>query len=300
MSVVEERNAPAQPGGRLELGLAGEGAFRWAVADLTDVVQEARDRRDLSPVSTAALGRCMAGAALLLRLAAKTPTRLSVEVRGDGPILRVMAEADQEGNLRGLVGHPQVDVPHWSNHKLAVGRAVGKGHLWVRREFAGGGGYQSQVELVNGEIGEDLAHYLSQSEQTNSAVLLGVLGKPSGVVAAGGMIIEVLPGAPEEAISRLEENIFRIKGISELLEEGGIPYVMETVLSGLDREVLEVSPMRYRCRCSRERLLHHLVLLSADDRDYLRREDGTIDADCVFCGTHYIFTPEELAPDADD
>lgn len=293
---MESMNAYAPPGGRLELGLAGEGAFRWAVADLTDVVQEARDRRDLSPVSTAALGRCMAGAALLLRLAAKTPTRLTVEVRGDGPILRVMAEADQEGNLRGLVGHPQVDVPHWPNQKLAVGRAVGKGHLWVRREYAGGGGYQSQVELVNGEIGEDLAHYLSQSEQTNSAVLLGVLGKPSGVAAAGGMIVEVLPGAPEERISRLEENIFRIKGISELLEVGGIPYVMETVLSGLDREVLEVSPMQYRCRCSRERLLRHLVLLSADDRDYLRREDGTIDADCVFCGTHYIFTPEELGP----
>ncbi|HEX7186330.1 MAG TPA: Hsp33 family molecular chaperone HslO [Thermoanaerobaculia bacterium] len=291
---MEEMNAPVSAGGRLELGLAGEGAFRWAVVDLTDVVQEARDRRDLSPVSTAALGRCMAGAALLLRLAAKTPTRLTVEVRGDGPILRVMAEADQEGNLRGLVGHPQVDVPHWTDNKLAVGRAVGKGHLWVRREYAGGGGYQSQVELVNGEIGEDLAHYLSQSEQTNSAVLLGVLGKPSGVAAAGGMIVEVLPGAPEEVISRLEENIFRIKGISELLEEGGIPYVMETVLSGLDREVLEVSPMRYRCRCSRERLLRHLVLLPADDRDYLRREDGTIDADCVFCGAHYIFTPEEL------
>lgn len=296
---MEEMNAPVPAGGRLELGLAGEGAFRWAVVDLTDVVQEARDRRDLSPVSTAALGRCMAGAALLLRLAAKTPTRLTVEVRGDGPILRVMAEADQEGNLRGLVGHPQVDVPHWTDNKLAVGRAVGKGHLWVRREYAGGGGYQSQVELVNGEIGEDLAHYLSQSEQTNSAVLLGVLGKPSGVAAAGGMIVEVLPGAPEEVISRLEENIFRIKGISELLEEGGIPYVMETVLSGLDREVLEVSPMRYRCRCSRERLLRHLVLLPADDRDYLRREDGTIDADCVFCGAHYIFTPEELVPGAD-
>lgn len=293
MTGVSEADKTAS---RLELGLAGDGALRWAVADLTEVVQEARDRHDMGPVATAALGRCMAGAALMLRLATKTPTRLSVEVRGDGPILRVLAEADQEGNLRGLVGHPQVDVPHWSNHKLAVGRAVGKGHLWVRREFAGGGGYQSQVELVNGEIGEDLAHYLQQSEQTHSAVLLGVLGKPTGVAAAGGMIVEVLPGASETVIDQLEQNIFRIQGISELLEVGGLPHVKEMVLAGMDHEVKEVRPIQYRCRCSRERLLQHLVLLSADDRDYLRREDGTIDADCVFCGTHYVFLPEELLP----
>jgi molecular chaperone Hsp33 len=280
---------------RLQLGLAGNGYLRWAAVDLTDIVRDVRDRRDMGPVATAALGRCLGGAALLLRLAAKTPTRLSVEVRGDGPILRIFAEADQEGNLRGMVGDAQVDVPHWDNNKLAVGRAVGKGRLWVRREFAGGG-YQSQVELVSGEIGEDLAHYLQQSEQTRSAVLLGVLGKPTGVVAAGGMIVEVLPGAPETLIDALEANISGIRGISELFEDGGLPHVLDTVLAGLDREVKETNPIRYRCRCSRERLLQHLVLLSAEDREYLRREDGTIDADCVFCGSHYVFSPEELEP----
>jgi molecular chaperone Hsp33 len=268
------------------------------VVDLTDVVQEARDRRDLGPVATAALGRSMAGAALLLRLATKTPSRLVMEVRGDGPILRVLAEADQEGNLRGMVGDERVDVPHYENMKLAVGRAVGKGFLRVLREFEGGGSYHSQVELVSGEIGDDVAHYLAQSEQTRSAVLLGVLGKPSGVAAAGGMIVEVMPGAAEEVIAKLEDNIARIRGISELLEEGGTPHVVETVLAGLDREVKEVSPMRYRCRCSRERLLQHLVMLPAEDRDYLLGEDGKIDADCVFCGTHYLFTPEDLAAES--
>jgi molecular chaperone Hsp33 len=294
MAATETKTSEEQ-GSRLELGLAGEGSLRWAVVDLTDVVQEARDRRDLSPVATAALGRSMAGAALLLRLATKTPTRLVVEVRGDGPILRVLAEADKEGNLRGLVGDERVDVPHYENMKLAVGRAVGKGFLRVVREFEGRSGYHSQVELVSGEIGDDVAHYLAQSEQTRSAVLLGVLGKPTGVAAAGGMIVEVLPGAPDEIIDKLESNIASIRGVSELLEEGGTPHVVERVLAGLDRQVKEVQPMRYRCRCSRERLLQHLVLLSAEDREYLRREDGTIDADCVFCGTHYLFSPEELA-----
>ena len=280
--------------GCLELGLAGDGALRWAAVDLTEVVREARDRRDLGPVSTAALGRCMSGAALLLRLSTKTPTRLVLDVRGDGPLRQVLAESDDEGNLRGLVGEPWVDVPHRPDGKLNVGGAVGKGFLRVLREHGTGGSYNSQVELVTGEIGDDLAHYLEQSEQTSSAVLLGVLAKPDGVAAAGGMIVEVLPKASDEAISALQENISRIKGVSHLLEEGGIPNVLETVLSGLDREVKEVRPMRYRCRCSRERLLRHLVLLSAEDRDYLREEDGAIDADCVFCGEHYRFTPDDL------
>jgi molecular chaperone Hsp33 len=281
----------------LQLGMAGEGALRWAVADVTEAVEEARGRLDLSPVAAAALGRCLAGAALLLRLASKAPTRLVLEVRGDGPLGRVLAEADQEGNLRGMVGNARVDVPHTPEGKLAVGQAVGKGYLRVLREHAGGGSYQSQVELVSGEIGDDVAHYLAQSEQSRSAVLLGVLAKPSGVAAAGGMIVEVLPGAPEETVARLEENIAGIRGVSHLVEEGGAPHVVETLLSGLDREVKEITPLRYRCRCSRERLLRHLVLLSAADRDPLREADGAIEADCVFCGARYRFTPDELVPE---
>jgi molecular chaperone Hsp33 len=289
---VNETSSTAQ--GTLELGMAGNGAFRWAVADITDVMEEVRDRFDLWPVPAAALGRCLAGAALLQRLSTKSPSRLMLEVRGDGPILRVLAEADDAGNLRGLVGDARVQVPDWPGGKLGVGRAVGKGYLRVLREYEQGNSYQSQVELVSGEIGEDVAFYLSQSEQRQSAVLLGVLGKPSGVAAAGGMVVEVLPGAPEETVARLESNIAGIRGVSHLIEEGGAEHVVERVLAGLDREVKEVRPLRYRCRCSRERLLNHLALLPADDRDYLRADDGAIDADCAFCGARYRFTPEDL------
>jgi molecular chaperone Hsp33 len=286
---------PTTAQGTLELGMAGNGAFRWAVADITDVMVEVRDRFDLWPVPAAALGRCLAGAALLQRLSTKTPSRLMLEVRGDGPILRVLAEADDEGNLRGLVGDGRVQVPDWPGGKLGVGRAVGRGYLRVLREYEKGNSYHSQVELVSGEIGEDVAHYLAQSEQAKSAVLLGVLGRPSGVAAAGGMVVEVLPGAPEETIARLESNIAGIRGVSHLLEEGGAEHVVEKVLAGFDREVKEVRPLRYRCRCSRERLLNHLTLLSAEDRDYLRADDGAIEADCAFCGTRFRYIPEELA-----
>lgn len=291
-------DTPTQPEtgatGSLELGLAGNGSLRWAVANVTDLVEEARDRLDLSPIAAAALGRSLAGAALLLRMATKTPSRLVLEIRGDGPLGQVIAEADQQGNLRGMVGNPYVDLPPTPAGKLDVGQAVGKGRLRVLREHGEGGSYHSQVELVSGEIGEDVAHYLAQSEQSRSAVLLGVLTKPFGVAAAGGMIVEVLPGAREEVVELLEHNIAGMPGVSHLVEAGGASGVVETLLAGLDREVRETSPLRYRCRCSRERLLHHLVLLSAEDRDHLREDDGAISADCVFCGSQYRFTPDEL------
>ncbi len=279
--------------GLLRLGLAGDGGLRFAVADLSEIVETMRERVDLSPVAAAALGRSLAGAAMLLRLATKTPTRLVLELTGDGPIRRVVAEADDRGNLRGMVGERRVDVPHYESGKLAVGSAVGRGFLRVVREHPGGS-YGSQVELVSGEVGDDVAHYLEQSEQTRSAVLLGVLGRPAGVAAAGGLIIEVLPGAGEAALRRLEDNLAGIRGVSWLMAEGGVDHVLATVLAGLDREVHEERELFYRCRCSRDRLRRHLELMSDEDRDYLREDRDELEAECVFCGTTYRFAAQEL------
>ena len=290
--------APAAPAERrLVLGLAGQGALRWVAADVTGIVREVCARLDLTPVAAAALGRAVAGACMLLRLASKTPNRLVLDIRGDGPLRQVLVEVDQEGNIRATVGNPRVVVPDLPNTKLAVGDAVGAGHLRVLREFGDGGSYHSHVQLVSGEIGDDLAHYLEQSEQSRSAVLVGVLGRKSGVAAAGGVIVEVLPGASEEVVALLETNLASIPGVSWLLEEGGVERVLDAVLAGLGREIKETGELRYRCRCSRERLRQHLVLLPPDDRDYLAEEDGAIEADCVFCGNRYRFTPEELVPE---
>jgi molecular chaperone Hsp33 len=288
-------SAAAEP--QLFSGLAGGGALRWVAADVTGIVREVRDRLDMTPVAAAALGRAVAGASMLLRLAAKTPSRLVLDIRGDGPLRQVLAEVDQEGNVRATVGDPRAVVPDLPNTKLAVGHAVGSGQLRVLREFGDGGSYQSQVQLVSGEIGDDLAHYLDQSQQSRSAVLVGVLGRPSGVAAAGGVIVEALPGASDAALSRLEANLSGMAGVSWLLEEGGVDRVLDAALDGLGRELKETRPLRYRCRCSRERLLQHLVMLSAEDRDYLAEEDGAIEADCVFCGNHYRFRRDDLAPE---
>jgi molecular chaperone Hsp33 len=281
---------------RLQLGLAGRGALRWVAVDVTAIVREVTERLDLSPVAAAALGRSIAAAAMLQRLATKTTSRLVLDIRGDGPLRRVIVEVDQDGNIRATVGDPHVQVPDLPNGKLAVGRAVGAGHLRVLRELGDGGSYHSHVQLVSGEIGDDVAHYLEQSVQTRSAVLVGVLGRQTGVAAAGGIIVEILPGASEEVIARLERNVAAIAGVSWLLEEGGLEAALDAVLDGFERELKETAPLRYRCRCSRARLLETLVFLSDDDRQYLAEEDGAIEADCVFCGNHYRFTAEEVAP----
>lgn len=280
--------------GRLETGIAGGGSLRWGVVEITGVVEEARSRLDLSPVAAAALGRCLAGSALLLSLAPKSLRRLILEVHGDGPLGRVLAEVDPEGNLRGMVGEPRVDLPPTPAGKLAVGRGVGRGTLRVLRELAEGGSFHSQVELVSGEIGDDLAHYLDQSEQTRSAVLLGVLAKPFGIAAAGGMIVEVMPDAGEDVIRRLEANVAQVPGVSHVVEEGGAERVVELLLAGLDREVQETRPLRYACRCSREKLGYHLASLTVEDRDALQEADGSLEAECVFCGERYRYEPAEL------
>ncbi len=282
--------------GTIELGVAGDVDLRWAAVELAGAAEEARRRHDLSPVAAAALGRALAGATLLLHLSARSCRRLTLTLAGDGPLGRVIAEADLEGNLRGMVGEPRVDLPAGPGGKLPVGAAVGKGFLRVLRELADGSSYESQVELVTGEVGLDLAHFLEQSEQTPSAVLVGVLEGPEGVRAAGGMIVEVMPGAGDAAIERLEANLATLGAPSRRLEAGGVDGLVEAVLDGFEREVLERADVRFRCRCSREALLDRLFTLSAEDRAELADVEGRLEAECAYCGTHYLYLDSELEP----
>jgi len=284
------------PDGTLEAGMAAGGHLRWVAVDLSVPLEFIRRRRDLSPVSAAALGRALAGAAMLLRLSSKTPLRLVLELRGDGPLRKVMTEAEPNGNLRGLVSEPRVDIPPYANGKLAVGRAIGSGILQVLREYEGGGRYHSQVQLVSGEIGADLAHYLRQSEQTPSAVLVGVLTRPDGVAAAGGFIVEPLPSAPDSVVAGLEGNIAAATDASRLLAAGGVAALKDACLAGLEPQLLESQAVRYHCRCSRERLLAQLLGLSEEQLEELGIGSDVAQAECGFCGEVYFFQPSELRP----
>ncbi len=281
--------------GSLEYGIAGEVSLRWAAVDLTPVVEEARRRHDLSPIAAVALGRALAGATLLLRLSVRASRRLTLTVNGDGPLGKIIAEVDGDGNLRGLVGEPQVDLPADAEGRLRIAAAVGRGTLRVRRELLDGSSYESQVELASGEIGLDLAHFLEQSDQTQSVVMVGVLEGPEGIRAAGGMIVEVMPGAREDAVERLEENLARVGGVSRTIGRGGLAELRDSVLAGLSPELIDRREVRFRCSCSREGLLSTLVGLPSDDLESIRDEEGRVEAQCSYCSARYVYQSGELA-----
>lgn len=277
--------------GRLEVGLAAGGSLRWVAADITPALEEARQRLDLSPISAVALGRALAGAALLRRIFLKVPSRILLEVRGDGPLSQLIAESDEEGALRGLVGEPRLETPA---NGMRIAPLLGSGILRVTRQN-GRSRYTGEVALVSGELGDDLTHYLQQSEQIRSAVLLGVLPKPTGIGAAGGLIVEALPGTEEKVVERLELNIRSIEGVSFLLESGGVPALERAVFEGLEREVIETQAVEYRCRCNRARLLEKLVPLAEHDLEALLDADGRCEATCAFCNAKYLYSADELS-----
>ncbi len=283
--------------GRLNVGLAADGSLRWAVVELTAIVEEVRLRRDLGPVAAVALGRALAAAALLQRLSMKRVSRLSLDARGDGELARVFAECDDSGALRGLVGAPHAESGEGAGAELRVGPALGKGMLEVRREQADGRSWVSRVELTNGEIGTDVAHFLDQSEQRHAAVLLGVLVRPEGIAAAGGLIVEAMPGTDSSVITEVERRVFALSSVSRLLEEGGAGALMRAIFNGLEVTEIEHRELRYACSCQREGLRRKLQALSADDREWLTSADGTLDAECSYCGETYRFQRTEIEPD---
>jgi len=271
-----DKDYGAAGGGRLEAGLAALGTLRWVVVDLTLPLEEVRRRLDLSPLSAVALGRALVGAVLLRRIALKVPARLVLTIDGDGALGRIVAEASTGGTVRGTIGNPQAPTP--LDGSMALAPWIGRGSLNVIRE-RDGESYSSKVELVSGEIGEDLAHYLEQSEQIRSAVLLGVLPQPSGITAAGGLIVEALPGTSEEVLERLEDNLRALTGGSSTLAVGGAAALKAGVLADFDLEPLEDLPLAYECGCNREALRDRLRSLAPADLEDLLAEDSTCEAD---------------------
>lgn len=285
-------STPDPTPGELRLGVAANGDLRWATVELTGPVEDARRRLDLSPIAAVAMGRALSSAALLLRFTTKAPGRLLFEVRGDGPLGKVLAEIDAEGQMRGLVGDAHVATPN--DGSMTIGWAVGQGLLKVTQESERGR-YESQVELVNGEIGGDLVHFLEQSQQIRSAALLGVLPRPHGIAAAGGVLVEAFPGVPDHVLSSLEERIGALQGeISPVLEAQGTDGLLDAMFGDFDRQELERFPLVYHCRCSAEKLRQSLASLSTEDLMSACDDTGHCRAQCAFCGDEYVFDSRDL------
>ena len=298
----EERSRRAEEVSMLYFGVDPARAFRWIAVDVTDVTRSAQLRLNLSPVVSVAFGRCAAAAAMIMRLSSKTPRRLILDARGAGPVGRVMVEVGDGGSVRGLVGDGLATIDG-DPRNLSVADVLGIGLLRVRREERKASGssasfdpapvsYESQVELVSSEIGEDVAYYLQQSEQRRCAVAVGVDVGPDGIRRAAGMLVEALPGASEEEIRRVERHFQAADAVTGRVDREG--------LEGLAREIwpeattLERHPMAYRCRCTGEALRSRLEALPESEVGMLADEDGRIRAECAFCGEVYEFGLEDL------
>ena len=281
---------------RIIRATAAEGYIKMAVIDGRETVQRAREIHNTTPTASAALGRTLCAASLLGNMLKEEDASLTIRIGGGGPAGQIVAVSDSFGNVRGIIGNPGVDLPLRADGKLDVGGAVGReGMLTVSRDLGLREPYIGSVALVSGEIAEDVTAYLLESEQIPSACALGVLvDTDTSIRAAGGFVVQLMPGADETLIGRLEENIFLMDQVTTVLAEDGAEELFAQILRGFEYRIAEETPVAYRCPCSRERFARALTAIDrADLVDMvIAREDAEIV--CDFCGTKYVFTHEDL------
>lgn len=279
----------------LWIGTMLEGNARWVVAKTTNTVEEARHRHQTTAVATAALGRLMTGT-LMLASSLKGEESITLRLLGNGPLEGVIAVGNAQGDVRGYVREPLVDLPLRTPGKLDVASAVGQGELVVSRSLQNGEVYTGMVPIVSGEIAEDLVHYLMTSEQIPSAMLLGVLVETDHHVAgSAGFLIQPLPGAPEESIKAIEKQLGQLAhGISGLAAESqSMEALLQHLMGPLSYHVLERRPVQFACTCSKDRLSETLVRIGKKEIAELIT-DGKAEMVCHFCNEHYQFSGEDL------
>ena len=275
---------------------AAEGYIKMAVITAKDTVQRAREIHNCSPTAAAALGRTLCAASLLGNAMKEDDASLTIRIAGDGPISGIVAVSDCEGYVRGYVGDPSVDLPLRDDGKLNVGAAVGRnGMLTVSRDIGLNEPYVGSVELVSGEIAEDITSYLLSSDQVPSACGLGVLvDTDTSVKAAGGFIVQLMPGADESLIDKLEDNIFMMDQLTVILDEDGTDEVFAQVLKGIEYHLVEESEVGYRCTCSLEKVQDALICLDDADMDSILESGNDIEVSCQFCDQVYSVSPATL------
>ena len=279
--------------GILHLSLL-EGQARAILIESTGLVQRAKDIHGLSRIATAALGRTLTAAAMMGSMLKGRGESVTASIRGGGPIGTVLAVADSSCDVKGYVDNPAVDLPR-TGPKLPVGAAVGRdGRLTIIKDMHLREPYVGQVNLVSGEIAEDFAMYFTASEQTPSLVSLGVLVSDEKVESAGGLIVQLMPGAREAAIRSIEASAGMFTDISGTMREYHLEGAVDQLLTHLQPEVLERRETRYACDCSRERVERALIALGPKELNDMIDEQHGAQVDCHFCNKRYGFNEEEL------
>lgn len=277
-------------------GTAAEGYIRAFAASTRDLTEEARGIHKTSPVVTAAMGRLLTAGCMMGIMLKGEGDLLTLTIRGDGPMQGITVTADSKGRVKCFPYQSEVWIDPRPDGKLNVGGAVGRGTLTVVRDQGLKEPYSSQVELVSGEIGEDLTNYFAVSEQVPSSVGLGVLvDRDQSVKEAGGFIVQLMPGVSDEVLTALENNLKEVHSVTQLLENGLTPeQILEKILRGLQPEILETMPAEYHCNCSRERVGKVLLSIGAKELQSLIDEGKPAELNCNFCGKSYTFSVEEM------
>lgn len=276
--------------------LAYDGQIRAYSALTTETVQEAQTRHYTWPTASAALGRTMT-ATLMMGAMLKGDQRLTVTVDGQGPIGKITADADAKGNVRGYVSQPQTHFPLNDAGKLDVRRAVGvDGALSVVKDVGMKDYFTGSSPIVSGELGDDFTYYFAKSEQVPSSVGLGVLVNPdNSIKAAGGFIIQVMPGGDDKVISQLEDAISNMTPVSKLIEQGLTPEeILEEVLGKDNLQILETMPAQFECNCGHDKFLNAIRSLGEAEIESMIKEDHGAEAQCHFCRNKYHYSEEEL------
>ena len=282
---------------KLIRAISKDGLMKAAAVSTRGLTERARQIHRTLPVATAALGRALAAASMMGNALKEDGASLTLQIKGGGPLGTLLAVSDNQGNVRGTVENPAVELPLREDGKLDVGAAVGnQGTLTVIRDLHMKEPYVGSIGLLWGEIAEDVALYFVESEQIPAACGLGVLvDRDQSVLAAGGFLIQLLPGAPDEMVSRIEASLMAAGPVTSLLAANPDPEdLLRRALDGFELDILERSPIEYRCDCSRERMERALISLGPDELRALIDEQGQAELTCRFCDNVQVFAREQL------
>lgn len=275
---------------------AADGQIRAFASTTRELVETARAAHNTSPVATAALGRLLTAAGMMGVMMKGEKDLLTLKIEGDGPIGGLTVTADSKGDVKGYVFHPEVMLPPNAKGKLDVGGALGVGVLSVIRDVGLKEPYVGQTILVTGEIAEDLTYYYATSEQTPSSVALGVLmNRDNTVRQAGGFILQLLPDASDEIITKLEKTLGEISSVTSLLDQGKDPEeILEYILGEFGLEILDRVPTRFFCNCTKDRVEKAIVSIGKKEIQEMIDEGKSIEVNCHFCNKNYAFSVDEL------
>lgn len=282
--------------GRIIRAVAGDDFIKICVIEARDIVERARQIHKLSPTATAALGRTLCAVSMMGNMLKEEKGSITARINGGGSLGGMTAVSDSQGNVRGYAVNPSADLPLRSDGKLDVGGIVGTdGLLTISRDIGLKEPYIGSTKLLTGEIGDDFAAYYAESEQIGAACGLGVLVDTDLTVrAAGGFIVQLLPGAPDEMIEKIEDNIFMMDQLTTILDEDGVEEVIKQVLKDFAPRILEEEQVEYRCYCSRERVAAAIESIGAQALGEIVDSGEETSVGCQFCDSEYVFSNAEL------